>query len=117
VRVDGIDRLRARLEDLPDELKDALREAVRESAEAIRDETARTVPRASGTLAETVSIRYEDDGLRATVGWHDDSEDYAAYVEYGTRSRPAQPSLLPALEAERPRAKKRITAEVRRALR
>lgn len=122
VTITGLARLRQRLEDLPEEIKAALVKAVRESAEAVRDDTARTVPvdesgRDNHHLKDTVDIRYEEDDLVANVGWFNQEDFYAFFVERGTRRQPAQPSLHPALERERGRYTARLTAEVRRALR
>lgn len=116
VRIDGIARLRHRLEELGPQILEALARAVKESAEAVRDETARTVPVNEGHLRDTVKVRYEDGGLVAKVGWFDDSSYYARFVEHGSRRAPAQPSLGPALEAERRRYKARLTEEIRRIL-
>lgn len=122
VTVTGIARLRGRLEDLPGEIRQALVKGVKESAEAVRDDVQRNVPvdtsgRDSHHLKDTVDIRYREDGLVADVGWFDQEDFYAAFVEYGTRSQPAQPSLHPALQRERGRYAARLTDEVRRALR
>ncbi|WP_086809811.1 HK97-gp10 family putative phage morphogenesis protein [Streptomyces reticuliscabiei] len=117
VRITGLDRLRKRLADLPDEVEAALVKAVKESAEAVRDEVRRTAPVATGNLRESVDIRYREGGLVADVGWFDQADSYATYVEYGTRGRPAQPSLRPAFEAERRRYPTRLSDEVRKALR
>uniref|UniRef100_A0AAU2A2M1 HK97 gp10 family phage protein n=1 Tax=Streptomyces sp. NBC_00093 TaxID=2975649 RepID=A0AAU2A2M1_9ACTN len=122
VTITGLARLRGRLEDLPDEIKQALVKGVKESAEAVRDDVQRNVPvdtsgRDSHHLKDTVDIRYREDGLVAEVGWFDQEDFYAAFVEYGTRSQPAQPSLHPALQRERGRYAARLTDEVRRALR
>lgn len=121
VRISGMSRLRSRLEDLPEELIDACKTAIKESAEAVRAETARTVPvDASGRdnhhLKDHVAVRYEDDGLTAEVGWFDPASYYAAFLEHGTRRAPARPSLHPALEAEKARLRGRISDEVRRAI-
>ncbi|WP_406262572.1 HK97 gp10 family phage protein [Streptomyces chartreusis] len=122
VRINGMARLRGRLEDLPDEIKEALKKGVRESAEAVRDDTARTVPvdtsgRDSRHLKDTVDIRYDEDGLIAQVGWFGQTDFYAVFVEYGTRRQAAQPSLHPALERERGKYRARLSEEVRRVLR
>ena len=121
VRIDGMARLRQRLADLEPRLIEALQKAVKESAEAVRDETANTVPvdaNNRGThLKDTVTARYEDNGLTAEVGWFDAESYYARFVEHGTRRAPAQPSLGPALELERTRYVQRLTDEVRAALR
>lgn len=117
VTITGLARLRGRLEDLPDDIKGALGRAVQESAEAVRDDVERTVAVNTGNLQEKVDIRYQEEGLVAQVGWHDQEDYYAVFVERGTRSQAAQPSLMPALERERGRYRARLTEEVRRVLR
>ena len=117
VTITGIARLRGRLEDLPGEIRQALVKGVKESAEAVRDDVKRNVPADTGNLRESVDIRYREGGLVADVGWFDQADFYAAFVEYGTRSQPAQPSLHPALQRERGRYAARLTDEVRRVLR
>ncbi|MFM9634382.1 HK97-gp10 family putative phage morphogenesis protein [Streptomyces galilaeus] len=117
VTITGLARLRGRLEDLPDEIKAALVDGVKASAEAVRDDVERTVPADTGNLRESVGIRYREGGLVAEVGWFDPKDFYAVFLEYGTRSQPAQPSLHPALERERGRYAARLSAEVRKALR
>ncbi|NML55664.1 hypothetical protein HHL19_36405 [Streptomyces sp. R302] len=117
VRITGIERLRERLASLDTEVIQGLKDGVKASAEAVREETSRTVRHDSGNLSQTVDVRYEEEGLVAHVGWFDDPEFYAHFAENGTRSFPAQPSLRPALEAERGRYRARLTEAVRRALR
>ena len=117
VQITGIARLRARLEELPDEIIEGLKKGVRESAEAVKADTVRDVARHTGNLAEKVDIRYEDGGLSALIGWFEDPEYYAYFLERGSRRAPAQPALHPALEAERRRYTARLTAEVRAVLR
>ncbi|WP_432193812.1 HK97-gp10 family putative phage morphogenesis protein [Streptomyces sp. bgisy027] len=122
VTITGLARLRQRLEDLPDELKQALAKGVKESAEAVRDDVKRNVPvdtsgRDNRHLKDTVDIRYRDDDLVADVGWFDQQDFYAVFVERGTRRQAAQPTLHPALERERGQYRARLTEEVRRALR
>ncbi|MFJ6386448.1 HK97-gp10 family putative phage morphogenesis protein [Streptomyces sp. NPDC091972] len=122
VTVNGIARLKRRLEDLPDEIRQALAKGVQKSAEAIAEDVARNVPvdisgRDSHHLKDTVDIRYREDGLIAEIGWFDQQDYYAAFVEYGTRRQAAQPTLGPALQRERGRYASRLTDEVRQALR
>jgi len=122
VRVSGIARTKQRLEGLPDRIRDSVVEAVKESAEAVRDDVKRNVPvdtrgGDSHHLKDAVDIRFREGGLVADVGWFGPENSYATYVEFGTRRRPAQPSLYPALERERGRFASRLTEEVRRALR
>lgn len=117
VEIQGLARLRQQLEDVDEEILAAIKKAVEESAEAVKADTARDVPKDSGNLGRKVDVKYQDDGFTATVGWHDPDDYYARYLEAGTRRRPARPSLGPALEAERARYRGRLTEEVRRALR
>ncbi|SBT89375.1 phage protein, HK97 gp10 family [Streptomyces sp. DI166] len=117
VRISGTARLRQRLEELPEDIKDALKKGVRESAEAVRDDVKQHVRVDSGNLRDTAAIRYEENGLAASIGWHDPSEFYAVFQERGTRRVPANPTLLPALERERGKYRARLTDEVRRVLR
>ncbi|MEW2635263.1 HK97-gp10 family putative phage morphogenesis protein [Streptomyces sp. NPDC048389] len=117
VRISGIERLKGRLEDLPEEIREALARAVKESAEAVQSDTKRDVRIDERGLIDNVDIRYDEDGLIATVGWFEDEHYYARYHEFGTRRFPAQPALHPALEAERSRYRARLTEEVRRVLR
>lgn len=122
VRVTGIARTKQRLQGLPDEIRDSVVEAVKDAAEAVRDDVKRNVPfdtrgGDSHHLKDAVDIRFREGGLVADVGWFGPENSYATYVEFGTRRRPAQPSLYPALERERGRFEARLTEEVRRALR
>ncbi|WP_327162860.1 HK97-gp10 family putative phage morphogenesis protein [Streptomyces zaomyceticus] len=117
VEILGADRLRTQLEDLGEDIIAALQKAVKESAEAVKADTQRDVAKDTRHLHDTVDITYKDDDLTAVVGWHNDTEYYARFLEYGTRRITARPALRPALEAERGRYKARLTEEVRRALR
>lgn len=122
VTVTGIARLKRRLEDLPDEIRQGLAKGVQKSAEAIAEDVARNVPvdvsgRDSHHLKDTVDIRYREGGLIAEIGWFDQQDYYALFVEYGTRRQAAQPSLGPALQRERGRYAGRLTEEVRQVLR
>lgn len=117
VEILGADRLRTQLEDLGEDIIAALQKAVKESAEAVKADTQRDVAKDTRHLHDTVDIKYKDDDLTAVVGWHNDTEFYARFLEYGTRRITARPALRPALEAERGRYKARLTEEVRRALR
>ena len=117
VEITGLARLKEKLEDLPEELKQALAKGVKESAEAVRDDTKQGVRQDTGNLREKVDIKYQHEGLVATVGWHEDPEYYAAFHERGTHRFPAQPALGPALERERGNYRARLTEEVRQVLR
>lgn len=117
VTITGLPRLRQALEELPEEIKQALARAVQESGQAVRDDVERTVAKDSGRLQRDVKVRPKQDGLIAEVGWFDQEDYYAFFVEKGTRRAPAQPSLQPALERERAQYQQRLTDEVRAVLR
>ena len=116
VRIEGLDRLRDHLDQLPEEILTALRTAVRESAEDVQRETLLNVRKDTGNLQRKLKIRYEKDGLRAEVGWFDRDDYYASFQEHGTKSITALPALGPAIEAERGRIGKRISQEIRQEL-
>lgn len=99
------------------EIKAAARRALEESAEAIRSQAARNVRVDSGNLKESVKARFENNRLRAEIGWWDADDLYAALHEHGTRRIPANPVLGPALEQERGRIAARIKEQVRRSTR
>ena len=117
VEIVGLDRLRSQLGDLPPEIRAACFKALKESAEAVVADTKQNVRVDSRNLQESVKARYENNRLRAEVGWWDDDDGYATYQEHGTRKFPAKPALGPALEAERNKIGGRIAGEVRRVLR
>ncbi|WP_327268811.1 HK97 gp10 family phage protein [Streptomyces sp. NBC_01218] len=116
VSIEGLDALRERLAELTPAIRAAAFRALRESAEAVRDETRSAVRVDTHNLQTSVKARFENNRLRAEVGWWDADDRYAQYQEFGTRRTPARPALGPAIEAERTRIGDRIRAEVRRAL-
>lgn len=116
VTIQGLDVLRKRLAELAPQLTEAAKKTVRESAEAVRDETKQTVTVDTGNQRDSVAIDYQDDGLRAEVGWSERPDFYAAINEFGSRRRPAKPALGPAAELERTRIEDRLKANVRKAL-
>jgi HK97 gp10 family phage protein len=116
IRIEGLDHLADRLKDMPEQVTAALRRAVKESAEDIKRETLLNVRKDTGNLQRKLAIRYEQEGLRAEVGWFDRDDYYAHFHEFGTKSIPARPALGPAVEAERGKIRDRLTDELRREL-
>lgn len=116
IEIEGLDRLTDRIEDLPVEVRQALFKALRESAEAVAASVKGTVKVDSHNLQNSVKARYENNRLRAEVGWWDADDKYAVYQEFGTRRMPANPSLGPALEQERNRINDRVKTEVKKVL-
>ncbi|MFE2936665.1 HK97-gp10 family putative phage morphogenesis protein [Streptomyces sp. NPDC059278] len=116
VRIEGMDRLRRRLDELAPVIIAAAKKAVAESAEEVQADARRGVRVDTGNLRNKVAIHYENEGLKAEVGWKDRHDWYAALHEHGTRRIPARPALGPAIEAERSKFADRIRAEVRKVL-
>ncbi|MDT0270256.1 HK97 gp10 family phage protein [Streptomyces sp. DSM 44915] len=116
MRLEGIEGLRDRLEELPDEVRAALRRAVREAAEDVRAEVRAGVRVDTGRMRDAVDITYRDTGLTARVGWDGTGVSYAQFQEFGTSSIPANPQLQPALERERGQITGRIRDEVKKVL-
>lgn len=116
VEIQGLDALRARLEELAPTIRAAAFKALKESAEAVRSEAAANVRVDTHNLQRSAKARFENNRLRAEIGWWDSDDLYAALLEHGTRRIPARPVLGPALEAERTKISARIQAEVRRAM-
>lgn len=102
---------------LPTEISQACFRALQQSAGAIVDDVRGNVRKDSRTLHDGVGARFQNNRLRAEVGWWLPEHSYAQYPELGTRRRPAQPSLLPAAEAERHRLADRVAAEINKVIR
>ncbi|MFJ4907723.1 HK97 gp10 family phage protein [Streptomyces sp. NPDC093249] len=117
VRVQGLDRLQRQLDGLPAEIRQACFRALRQSGQAIVDDVRTNVRKDSRALHDGVGARYENNRLGAEVGWWLPEHAYAKYPELGTRRRPAQPSLLPAAEAERRRLGDRVATEINKVIR
>lgn len=117
VDIEGLDTLHNQLGQLKLEIRAAAFKALRESAEAVRNEAAAKVRVDTRNLQSSVKARYENNNLRAEIGWWDADDLYAALHEHGTRRIPANPVLGPALTQERARIADRIKTEVRKVTR
>ncbi|PWJ07918.1 hypothetical protein DKG34_10975 [Streptomyces sp. NWU49] len=116
VTIEGLPELRQRLEQLPTEVKAACFRALKASGGAIVDGVKGRVKVDSGNLHSSVKARYENNRLRAEIGWWDRDDEYAVWQEFGTKSMPANPSLGPALEEEKQHLPGRLREEIRRAV-
>lgn len=116
VDIVGLDRLAGQLQELETSIRHACFKALKESAEAVVSDVKGTVKVDSHNLQNSVKARYQNNKLRAEVGWWDADDGYAVYQEFGTKRMPANPSLGPALEQERNRIGDRVKTEVRRVL-
>ncbi|MER7799002.1 HK97-gp10 family putative phage morphogenesis protein [Streptomyces parvulus] len=116
VTIHGLPELRQALAQLPTEMKAACMRALKESAGAIIDGTKGRVKLDTRNLHGSVKARYENNRVRAEIGWWDRDDRYAIWQEFGTRKMPANPSLGPALEEEKRHLPDRIKREIRREL-
>ncbi|MGX1512236.1 HK97-gp10 family putative phage morphogenesis protein [Streptomyces collinus] len=114
VTIEGLPELRQRLEELPTEVKAACFRALKESAGAIIDGTKGRVKIDTRNLHGSVKARYENNRVRAEIGWWDRDDRYAVWQEFGTSKMPANPSLGPALEEEKQHLPDRIKREIGR---
>jgi len=112
VEVVGTGRLREQLADLRTDIRQAAFLALKEGAQAVVDDTKSKVARDTGNLRDSVNARYHNNQLLAEIGWWDLDDRYAYWQEFGTRRRPANPALVPALEAERAKIGDRINSKV-----
>lgn len=117
VEVIGLDRLERRLAELVPQLREAAQAAVKDAGKAMKADVQNNVRRDTNNLHDSVKDTYENDGLQTSVGWRDQDDLYSVFHERGTRSLPANPTLIPALAREGPQLVARLRAEVRRQLR
>lgn len=116
VSIEGLDELRARLQEMPNEVKHACQRALRESADAIVETTKGHVKVDTGNLKSSVKARFYNNQIKAEIGWFDRDDRYAIWQEFGTRRRPPRPALGPALEEEKQHLPYRIKLAVRRVI-
>ena len=112
MQVEGLDQLRERMHELPDEIRAGATAALHEAAEAIESDMRDGVPVDTGTLQESITARVTEADLRADVGPMGQDAYYGAFVEHGTSSQAAQPFAGPAGEAERGRFPDRLREHV-----
>lgn len=106
-------KLRAALEQLPEDMRKGVRKALRESSMAVRKEARKYVPERTKALRKSIKFKVSKDGLSSVVR---PTLYYGTFVEHGTKRQEAQPFMRPAAEAERPRFPKRISKDVHDAL-
>lgn len=101
VRLEGLDGLRAQLDELPDQVREGAADAVEESAQSVEGMMKNFVPVDTGTLEESIGSDVDREALTADVGTQGSGVHYGAFVEFGTSKMPAQPFAQPAAELER----------------
>jgi len=109
----NLTRVHRELDTLPDRIREGAQEAVAESGEAVREQVERTVGVHSGRLKNDVRVReIGAHGLTADVGWFDQADYYAQFVEFGTEKITANPVLTRAAEEERGRFPARVRKHI-----
>ena len=93
----GADRLQAKLDSMSD--LSGVHSVVAANGARLHRQAMAKAPIASGTLMRSIGLSLRDGGMSAAVR---PAEEYAAYVEYGTRFMAAQPYLRPAFEQVKP---------------
>jgi HK97 gp10 family phage protein len=97
VKVVGLDRLRDKLAELPEDIRRGAEAAVAATVDAVADLAREAAPIGeTGELRD--SIQGEVSGLSGTVGA---TADYASFVEFGTSKMSERPYLWPAGEQGR----------------
>lgn len=117
VEVIGMDRLQRRLARLVPELKEAVQAEIENSGSLVVGDVRRNVRVDSGNLRVSAEATYQKDRTQVEVGWRDMDDLYAVFHERGTRSLPANPTLIPALERAGTQFVERLREEVRRQIR
>ena len=119
VRIDGYDKLEAKLKRIMD--LGAVGTVVRKNGADLQTKAQKNAPVGTpqstgipgyvgGTLKRSVELDITDGGLTAEV---EPTADYAAYVEYGTRFMEAQPYLKPAYDEQKKKFVKDLNELVR----
>lgn len=116
-RVRGMAELETRLRSLPEQADAAAVDALGTWGDAVAGKTRRDVPVDTGNLRDDVDSRVDAAKLIAEAGWFDPDDYYATFVERGTKSMPARPSLLPAFERQRRKFPRMLRKAIKRRLR
>lgn len=100
VKLEGFDELQTKLKE--NAKLNVVKACVRKHGSEMQNTAHEICPRASGRLSDSITLELTNEGMTAEVAPH---ENYAAYVEYGTRFMDAQPYLRPAYLQESQRFK------------
>lgn len=86
ITVTGFDEIGNALNESDQALNDGVNEALQELANDIEDKTTALCPVDTGALQDSIDVQVSGDTLTAVAG-----EDYATFVDEGTRFMDAQP--------------------------
>lgn len=108
IRVEGLERLRGKLEKLPDQMRKGAESAVAEETEVVTQDMRDTAPVDTGALVE--GMQAEVDGLRGQAA---STAGHSWAVEGGTSKMPARPFAQPAAERSRGRFPGKVSEAIR----
>lgn len=108
IKIVGIERLQKKL--LKNTDISAVRTVVQKNGAEMQTKAQRNAPVDTGALKRSIGLELRDGGFTAEV---EPTEEYAPYVELGTRFMEAQPYLKPAFDAQKEKFKKDMGKLVR----
>ena len=111
ITVDGLDRVLAKLKELPQQVRAGAEKAVSDETEEVAQDMRDSVPVDTGALQD--GIQAEVDGLSGRAA---STADHSWAVEGGTSRMPARPFAQPAAERSRGRFPGRVSDAVREEL-
>lgn len=114
VVIEGMTELQKKLDALPEAATAKLKQAILDGATNVAETAYVAAPVRTGRLRNSIDVVTDNNGLDALVVVR---APHAHLLEFGTIKMAAQPFLFPAYRLERPRLKRKIKAEVKRALR
>jgi HK97 gp10 family phage protein len=120
-RVGGLDRLKRKLEQLPQILRDEVREALDQSANEMADMVRTNLPNGPderGHIRDSVAVKEGRHGLSVEVSMGDGAHPYAAPLEFGhangSKHTPATPVFFPARKVVGKKHRNRVRRAFRR---
>lgn len=100
IKLEGMEKLQVKLKKNV-QMNDVKR-IVKSNGAALQESAQRKVPVDIGNLKRSIGLEIRDSGLTAEV---EPTEEYAEYVEYGTRYMNAQPYMRPSYTAQKEKFK------------
>ena len=121
MRIEGVRKLERKLLKLEPKIgKKVVRQAVRKAAKPILAAAKSNVPVESGELKRNLKIKAlkrkkHRFGVMIGTGlkWFTGDQFYAAFVEFGTGTRPARPYLRPAFDTKRQSSEQILKTELK----
>lgn len=126
--------LQRRLEEVKKAVRSEAKSALRDAAEEIAGTMRRVVPADTGKLRGTIRVEENDDlsvtikaggavttkqvrmSRRVSSSRNSPEVDYAAFVEYGTKKRPAKPFFWPTWRLLKRSARLKVERRIKKAL-